>query len=823
MKLKVITGPDSGKEISLQVNCSYLIGRDPLTSQLLLTDPETSRQHTELFVTSAGVVTVSDKNSSNGTFVNEQPVSTPVTIKPDDVINIGNNSLRLELTDEDKVPNYEKLKTLDNYVSRHGSTKTHHVSETITIGRDPSNSIVLNHPHVSRFHASIEISEQGATIKDLNSTNGTYLDGEQVTKTAVVIPGSIIWIGGYRFVLRGTELFEYDETEGQVEIEVNDLSKVVNMPDGEERVLLNNISFRIQPREFVAILGGSGAGKTTLLKALLGTWPASSGEILINGRDYYDEYDAFKTILGYVPQDDIVHGDLSVEEVLNYAARLRMPDDTTIQERNTRVEEVMEILELTLRRSTLVKKLSGGQRKRVSIGVEILTKPSIMFMDEPTSGLDPGLEKLMMEMMRNMANRGQTIFCVTHATFNIHLCDKIIILSEGGRLAFFGTPREALDYFGTEDFAEIYKRISLDESPEEWQQRYLESDLAHNYLPQHCHKPAAAHAVNPGTTRESSMIQWLTLTSRYLKVMSRDRKNLMLLFAQPIIIALGLGLMMSPETFEKSAYQPHELSISPQVQEFTLPPEMQEEPNIEQIIKSIEIQYEESLDKEAQRMEVVSERLKDEEARYQNINMLILVASLTAIWFGAANSVTEIIKENAIYKRERGVNLHIAPYLLSKISVLSLLCLAQSFIFVFIVSTLLNLPNFLLFVFAFFFVITASTMMGLTVSSLVATASSATSMLPLLLMPMVVLSGGLFPIDDIEPEFARAFFSLAISKWGYELFGGLILEVNNLIALDPAPQFEGTFGGHWWWLAGLTLGFYLIATLGLIRKDKDLA
>ena len=823
MKCKVVTGPDTGKEIRLQVNCNYVVGRDPAGSQLMLSDPQTSREHAVIIVNSAGVVTISDKNSFNGTFINEQRVSTPVIINPEDIISIGNNTLRLELTEEDRKPNYEKQKTLDHYISRHGSTKTHHVSETITIGRDPSNSVVLNHPHVSRFHASIEISEQDAVIKDLKSTNGTYVDGEQVTKVKVLSPGSIIWIGGYRFVLRGTELFEYDETEGQVAIEVKDLSKVVTMPDGDERVLLNNISFKIQPREFVAILGGSGSGKTTLLKALLGTWPATSGEILINGRDYYNEYDAFKTILGYVPQDDIVHSELTVEEVLNYAARLRMPDDTTIQERNIRVEEVMEILELTFRRSTLVKKLSGGQRKRVSIGVEILTKPSIMFMDEPTSGLDPGLEKLMMEMMRNMANRGQTIFCVTHATFNIHLCDKIIILSEGGRLAFFGTPREALDYFGTEDFAEIYKRISLDESPEKWQQRYLESDLARNYLPQHCNKPAVAHAVNPGTTRESSMIQWLTLTSRYFKVVSRDRKNLLLLFAQPIIIALGLGLMMSPETFEKSTYQPHELSINPQVQEFNLSPEMQEAPNIEQIIESIEIQYEESLDKEAKRMEVISERLKDEETRYQNMNMLLLVASLTAIWFGAANSVTEIIKENAIYKRERGVNLHIAPYLLSKISVLSLLCLAQSFIFVFIVTTFLNLPNFLLFVFAFFFIITASTMMGLTVSSLVATSSSATSMLPLLLMPQVVLSGGLFPIADIEPEFARAFFAIAISKWGYELFGGRILEVNNLIALDPFPQFEGSFGGHWWWLAGLTLGFYLIATLGLARKDKDLA
>ncbi len=823
MLLTITKGPDVGKQLPLELNSTYIIGRDHNTCHLLITDPQTSRQHAELCINSNGEAIISDKKSSNGTYIGDQLVSTSVSVNPGDKIIIGNNVLELKVTDEDDQQFVEKQKVLDYYVSRHGSTRAHQVSEAITIGRDPSNNVVLNHPHVSRFHATIEIGEKGALIRDLNSTNGTYVDGVRVSKVEELDPESIIWIGGYRFILRGSDLLEYDETEGQVQIEVNNLCKVVTLPDGAERVLLTDISFKIEPREFVAILGGSGSGKTTLLKALLGTWPATSGEIIINGRDYYDEYDAFKSILGYVPQDDIVHADLTVEEVLNYAARLRMPDDTTLEERAIRVEEVMEILELTFRRSTQVKKLSGGQRKRVSIGVEILTKPSIMFLDEPTSGLDPGLEKLMMQMMRNMANRGQTIFCVTHATFNIHLCDKIIFLTEGGSLAFFGSPREALEYFGTDDFAEIYRMINIDDSPEEWQRRYNESDFAAIYLPQGCERPAGAHAINQSHTRESSVIQWLTLTSRYFKVVIRDRKNMLLLFAQPIVIALGMGLMMSPSVFEKSTYQPYELNLTPEIEEFSLSPEIQMDANIEQIIKSVEAEYKKSMDVEAGRMELVGERIKDEETRTQNINMLLLVAVLTAIWFGAANSVTEIVKENAIYKRERGVNLRIAPYLLSKMAVLSLLCFAQSLIFVFILTVLLDLPNFVLFVFAFFFIITAATMMGLTVSSLVATASSATSMLPLLLMPQVVLSGGLFPIDEIEPEFARAIFALAISKWGYELVGGRILDVNNLIALDPLAQFEGSFGIHWWWLAGLTAMFYLIATLGLIRKDKDLA
>ncbi len=822
MLLKIVSGPDAGKQLQLQPDSTYIIGRDHDTCHLLLNDPQVSRQHADIYVNNLGEAFISDLNSSNGTYVNGQKITTPSKLFIGAAINIGDNFIEILKSAIDAMNIDNKQKILDLYLAKQGDAKAHHVSKTINIGRDATNEVVLNHPHVSRFHATIEISEKGTFIKDLNSTNGTYVDGVMVSKVQELKPNSIIWIGGYRFVLVGTDLFEYDETEGQVNIEVNDLSQVVTMPDGEERIILNNLSFKIEPREFVAILGGSGSGKTTLLKALIGTWPAVEGEIKINDRNFYDEYNAFKSIVGYVPQDDIVHLDLTVEEVLRYAARLRMPDDTTLEERNARVEEVMETLELSFRSSTLVKNLSGGQRKRVSIGVEILTKPSIMFLDEPTSGLDPGLEKLMMQMMRNMANRGQTIFCVTHATFNIHLCDKIVFLTEGGRLAFFGSPQEALDHFGTDDFAEIYRMINVEESPEAWERRYLESDLASYYLPQSSHRVAGVNEVQVSRTRESSVIQWLTLTSRYFKVMTRDKKNLVLLFAQPIIIALGLGLMLSANMFEKSPYQPHELVLTPEAQELSLTPEMQAEQNMEVLLKGIEAQFKESMDKEAKRMEVVGERLQEEEARYQNILLLLLVTILTAIWFGASNSVSEIVKESSIYKRERGVNLRIAPYLLSKISVLSILCITQSLIYVLIISSLLKLPNMLLFVLAFFFVITASTIMGLAVSALVASASSATSMLPLLLMPQVVLSGGLFPISDLEPEFARAIFAIAISRWGFEIVGGQVMDVNSLVALDAFAEFEGPFGVHWLWLIGLTILFYLLAAIGLKRKDKDL-
>ncbi len=795
MIITVIEGPDAGKSLQLTHGKRVLIGRDATSCDLVLTDDVASRKHAEISMDDRGRVFLTDLGSQNGTYLKNNRITGAVSINPGDRIGVGDSILELSAQPagrevaqrQQPAPGYDRAQS--------GKTRhTYQAGKVIAIGRDAKNDVTLDHPHVSRFHAVIEITDQGSFIRDLNSTNGTYVDGARVEKRQALTPSSVIRISGYRMTLEDFELVRHDETEGQVDIEVRDLSKVVDLPSGEELVILNNINFKVKPREFVAILGGSGAGKSTMLKALMGTSPATFGEIIINGTNFYEEHAAFKSMTGYVPQDDIVHMELTVEEVLQYAARLRMPDDTTADERSTRVEEVMEVLELTFRRDTPVKRLSGGQRKRVSIGVEIITKPSIMFLDEPTSGLDPGLEKLMMQMMRNMANRGQTIFCVTHATFNIHLCDKIVFLTEGGRLAFFGSPREALEYFGTDDFAEIYRRISLDESPEDWQRRYNESHLAARYYPQDYEKRTGAPTVSQGRTSESSIRQWMTLTSRYFNVMARDRKNLLLLFLQPILIAVGVGLLFAATpVFEESKYSAEDLEITTEV-----------------IM--------------AGDFEKVSERIDEETKRIEDINVVLLITLLTAVWFGTANSVSEIVKENSIYKRERSVNLRIAPYLLSKSAVLGIVCFVQSLIFVTILWALIGFPGYVLFVCAFFLIIFASAMMGLAVSAFVASASSATSMLPLLLMPQVVLSGGLMPIDDIEPEFVQAIFALAISKWGFELVGGGILDVNSLIAFEEGiSAFEGTFGAHWLWLIGLAAAFYVVSTLAMLKKDKDLA
>jgi len=273
--------------------------------------------------------------------------------------------------------------------------------------------------------------------------------------------GDEIRIGPFRLTYTGTQLTQQDESSS-IRIDALNLKKT----GSKNVILLNDISLAIPPRKFVALVGGSGAGKSTLMDALNGLRPAQQGQIFYNGQDYYQNLAAFSTQLGYVPQDDIIHRELSVERALYFAAKLRLPDDFTEAQIRQRVEEVLEDVEMKHRRNLLVSRLSGGQRKRVSIALELLAKPNVFFLDEPTSGLDPGLDLKMMLLLRKLADKGHTIILVTHATTNINVCDYVCFLAQGGRLAYYGPPDDAKAFFSKATFAEIYSALEpTEENP----------------------------------------------------------------------------------------------------------------------------------------------------------------------------------------------------------------------------------------------------------------------------------------------------------------------------------------------------------------------
>src|SRR2546429_3527050 len=420
----------------------------------------------------------------------------------------------------------------------------------LSIGRKPDNTVVLSHPQVSGHHA--RMVREGGTYRvlDLNSTNHVYVNSELITSHLLKL-GDEIRIGPYKLVYETNQLTQYDESNF-IRIDALNLKKTGN----NNVTLLNNLSFSIPPRKFVALVGGSGAGKSTLLNALCGLRPAQEGKVLYNGQDYYRNLAAFNTQIGYVPQDDIVHRDLTVERALYYAARMRLPTDFTREQIFRRIDEVLEDVEMTERRNLLVSKLSGGQRKRVSIALELLANPSIFFLDEPTSGLDPGLDRKMMALLRRLADRGRTIILVTHATNNITACDYVCFLARGGHLAYFGPPNNAKEYFEKTDFAEIYSELEpTKDNPNiaaEAEARFLASADYQRYVP----KPIREGQMHQNQVRDkvaaqlkgakkqkrvkrgSALSQFIILSRRYLELLKNDKCNLLILLLQAPIIGI---------------------------------------------------------------------------------------------------------------------------------------------------------------------------------------------------------------------------------------------------------------------------------------------
>ena len=314
--------------------------------------------------------------------------------------------------------------------------------EKLTFGRDPANDVVCDNPRVSRFHAQVTRVGRRYYVTDLRSANGTFVNDKRVEGNVWLNPQDTIRIGPYRLVMGEDQFTRYDETEG-LRVDAYHLNKWVR----KDLNLLQDISLVFQPREFIVVVGQSGGGKSTLVDAIAGYRPATHGQVFVNGIDVYQNFDAIRNEIGYVPQKDIIHMELTVYQALNFAAQLRMPNDTTKEERHKRIMEVLNDLDLTHRKDVQISGLSGGQQKRVSIGVELLTRPGLFFLDEPTSGLDPGTETAFMHLMRRLADQGRTIIMVTHATKNVMLADKVVFLARGGYLAWFGPPDEALAYF----------------------------------------------------------------------------------------------------------------------------------------------------------------------------------------------------------------------------------------------------------------------------------------------------------------------------------------------------------------------------------------
>jgi ABC-type multidrug transport system ATPase subunit len=484
------------------------------------------------------------------------------------------------------------------------------------------------------------------------------------------------------------------------------------------QTLLREVSLSFRPTELIAIVGASGAGKSTLLDALTGFRQATSGTVLINGQDLYARADTGPNALGYVPQDDIVHRQLTVGQALRYSARLRLPDDTSDDEIDRRVREALDEVELTDRRDVPIDRLSGGQRKRVSIAVELVSRPQLLYLDEPTSGLDPGLDRQLMLLLRRLADDGRTVVLTTHATSNIAICDKVVFLGRGGRLCFFGSPHEAHRFFGVSTFAEIYAALEQDtHASAEWDERYRASPYYSRYIGARLsedHLAAderiAAPAVEP---KDSTWRQFQTLTRRYLRLLWSDKPTLAYLIGQAPLMALFLAMVSGTDIFRLG--QP-----------------------------------------------------------FANAQVALTLLMIFNLWIGANTACREIVKERPIYRRERLANLRIGPYVASKVVVLAILNLCQTALYVGVFELWSGVPTNGVFLPAWLELMLTiwvtgivGSAMALFISAAAANLDLALSITPSSIIPQMLLAGALFALPAQVDVLSHA----TIGKWAVNALG----------------------------------------------------
>jgi len=528
------------------------IGRE-LDNHVFLEEKNISRYHAKILQDTEGYFLI-DLGSANGTYLNGAEISPkrPRLLVNGDIIRIGSYELRFSTEVSPAKPlnvPVSHAPTIVGSFHPHRTKPPENINmrdrQVLRIGRDDRNDTVINHPAVSRFHAKIQRKNGSFYITD-SSTNGTFINGKRVTREQLLKVNDQIRIGSTCLIFNVDETFIHQNDQENLRIDALKLNKVV----GNGVNLLHDISLSILPKEFVVVAGVSGGGKSTLLNALNGFRPATSGEVLVNGVDLYQNFNAYHTEIGYVPQQDIIHRSLTVGQTLEYAAKLRMPTDATTADRKNRIDSVLADLELTERKNVPVEKLSGGQLKRISMGVELLTEPSLFFLDEATSGLDPGTEGEIMRLLRKLADQGRTVILITHATENVMQCDLVAFLAKGGYLAYFGPPQEAAGYFQVNNFNEIYRKVENQDirSPQQWQDDYFQSPYYNKYVVERQqnltpNKVAQKRQFSPlpgGKVQKTAIWQqFCILSSRNLAILLQDKISLWLMLA----IAPLLGLL----------------------------------------------------------------------------------------------------------------------------------------------------------------------------------------------------------------------------------------------------------------------------------------
>ncbi|MBP6003673.1 MAG: FHA domain-containing protein [Pyrinomonadaceae bacterium] len=757
-KLAFVEEP--GRQAFPLANQGISFGRDPSCDiSFGATANMVSRKHAMLRREGDAYI-IEDNGSFNGTYVNDQRISAPTPLYHQDMLRFGIGGPVLEFVWPVRpapaasagagqrsvaFPNIAEAfhlndaigsKTMAIKMDRLPSTGKAQLGEQpqllmsltfgekkeLSVGRDPKNDITLDGLQISSRHARLLSTASGIFIDDLGSTNGVYVNGDRVSRSQLT-PSDKVLIGSFELRIDAAGNVGVFDTRSRTRVDAVDLVREVRSR-GETLRLLDGVSLSIQPNEFVGILGPSGAGKSTLIEAMNGMRPASSGNVLVNNLDLYRHLDSLKQAIGYVPQDDIIHRELTVYRTLYYVAKLRLSRDVSSVEIDQTINEVLDVTGLAERRDVQVSKLSGGQRKRVSIAVELITKPSIIFLDEPTSGLDPATEERIMRLFRQIAESGRTVILTTHAMENVGLFDKIVVLMRG-KLVFYGKPQDALKHLGASSYKQLFEKLEepveqavveqgesvrrqlQERTAEDWKHRFVKSpqyrQYVHEPLKQLGTLPASGVAKHRRLGIVGSFSQWITLSRRYFEVLLKDKINLFILIAQAPIIALLTYFVMGPDKPRDFAY---------------------------------------------------------------------FVLAIVSMWFGTSVAAREFIRERPVYRRERMVNLGIFPYLGSKLLVLSLIVGIQCLLLfvplkVLDLTGLMPMPGEMLGVpqlWAMLLTGGVGIATGLFVSALVKSSEMATSLVPLILIPQMLFAG----IVGVPTGISKPVSMLMPAAWSFD-------------------------------------------------------
>ncbi|MGV9899017.1 FHA domain-containing protein, partial [Streptomyces tendae] len=624
------------------------------------------------------------------------------------------------------------------------------LGRVMRIGRALENDLVVSDLQVSRNHAEFHSTPDGRMeIRDLGSHNGTYVNGQPIAKggSQLLGPTDIVGVGHSTFQIVGDRLEEFVDT-GEVSFSARHLTVTV---DGGKQIL-KDVSFGVPEKSLIAVIGPSGSGKSTLLKALTGYRPADQGEVLYDNRNLYKQFAELRQRIGLVPQDDILHKELTVKKALKYAAKLRFPADTTAAERDARIDEVLRELKLDIHKDKKVTSLSGGQRKRVSVALELLTKPSLIFLDEPTSGLDPGMDRDVMQLLRGLADDGRTVLVVTHSVAELATCDKLLVMAPGGSVAYFGPPEEALNFFGYDTWADVFSAFE-NYRDYDWAGRWKGSQHYQMYAadldavaPQSVQVPPM-QAMKPPKP-QGWMSQFVTLVRRYTSVIASDKGFLALMVILPAVLGAVSLLIDADKGLLPNPANPQTGRIIPNGTATTV----------------------------------------------------LLILAVGACFAGAANSVRELIKERVIYERERATGLSRSAYLMSKVFVLGLITVFQGLLVGVIGFASREIPEeglvlggmtlveLSLPIMALGF---TSMMFGLVISSLVKTAEKTMPLLVMFAIIQVVFTGCLFALNGAVG--VNQFSYLMPSRWAVAA-AGATLDFNK-ISPPEKTALVALFGG----------------------------